>query len=489
MLDIIGRSSEQEILSAFLKSDKPEFLAVYGRRRVGKTFLISNFFGRADCLFFYAAGIQNASLGEQINEFTDRIGHTFYGGARLATFERWLDVFKELTVAIDKVPPDKKVVLFFDEFPWMATKKSKLLQALDYYWNRFWSHDRRLKLIICGSAASWVIKNIINNKGGLYNRVTRVMQLESFTLAQTKAFLKASGIYLDEQRILSLYMVFGGVPFYLGLIDKGLSVEQNIDKQCFRLKGALFNEFDNLFGSLFQHASVYQKIVRVLAEHRYGLGQKQLIKACNLPDGGNTIRKFQDLENAGFITSFIPYRHQEKGVYYKVTDEFILFYLHWIEPSISTIKKQRDITGYWCAKTGSATWNSWTGYAFEAVCYKHVSNIRMALQINAGAEVGSWRYAPRLLKAKEERGAQIDLLFDRDDDAVTLCEIKYCKDPFVVDKHYAGVLLNKKKVYQQQTGTKKQLFLALITANGIKPTMYSEEIIANVVTLMDLFLL
>jgi AAA+ ATPase superfamily predicted ATPase len=485
MKNIIGREDDIKALNVFLRSNKSEFLAVYGRRRIGKTFLITNFFTQTDCVFFYVSGIQKYGLEEQIKEFVSRLSQTFYAGATLASFKKWLDAFDELTKAINKIPSNKKVVLFFDEFPWMVTKKSKLLQALDYYWNRFWVHDSRLKLIICGSAASWIIRNIINNKGGLYNRVTKIMFLEPFTLAQTRNFIKASGVNLNNKQILNLYMVFGGVPFYLTLIEKGLSSEQNIDKLCFRLKGALFAEFDNLFTSLFSQASVYKNIIKILAKHRYGLGQKQLIKACKLSDGGRTIRRFQELENAGFITSFLPHNHQEKGIYYKVIDEFILFYLYWIEPNITTIKRLGKISGYWHAKVNSPLWANWAGYAFEAICYKHITNIREALQINVGAEIGSWRYVPR--SDQQKRGAQIDLLFDRSDDSVTVCEIKYSKEPFVIDKQYAASLMNKVAVYKKQTETKKQIFIAMISSNGLKPTMYAEELISNCVTLDDLF--
>ena len=482
----IGREEELKTLESSLMSFKSEFLTVFGRRRIGKTFLISRFFNdREDCVFFYVSGIKDHTIGEQLTEFTKQVSKVFYNEAQLVVPKKWLEAFESLTRAVETIPKDKKVVLFFDEFPWMATKKSKLLQALDYYWNRFWVNNSRLKLIICGSASSWILKNIINNKGGLYNRVTQIIELKPFTLTETKVFLEAYGVNLSNSHILNLYMVFGGIPYYLSMIKKGLSAEQNIDQLCFRSRGRLFEEFDKLFSSLFNKTEVYIRIIKLLAEHRYGLGQRDVLKQCNISEGGRAAQWLKELEQAGFITSFIPYKHQERGIYYKITDEFTLFYLHWIEPNRSTIQRKENLTDYWQSQTSSPQWMSWAGYAFEAVCYKHVSTIRKALDIAVGADVGTWRYSPWL--KSEDKGAQIDLLFDRKDNSVTICEIKYSKEPFVIDKQYAAKLINKVDVYKKHTGTQKQAFIAMISANGLKPTMYSEELISNIVTLDDLF--
>lgn len=216
----------------------------------------------------------------------------------------------------------------------------------------------------------------------------------------------------------------------------------------------------------------------------YGIGKAQLIKESGISDGGHTKQRLKELEEAGFILEFIPYGHQEKGIYYKIIDEFTLFYLYWVEPKLKTIIKQDRIIGYWLSKMKSPSWKSWSGLAFEAVCYKHLAQIRKTLNIESGAEVGSWRYAP---KKSEYKGTQIDLLFDRDDGIITVCEIKYNEQPFTIDKEYSQKLLNKLEVYKRQSKTSKQLFLAMITANGLKTTLYSEEHVSGQVTLDDLF--
>ena len=472
--DIIGRDSEQKILKQHLESKRAEFLALYGRRRVGKTYLIRNYFSKSNCIFFHATGMQNGSLIEQLEQFSKQIGITFYGGAEIVARKRWLDAFEDITKAMQQVAPQKKIVLFFDELPWMATKRSGVLKALEYYWNRYWGQDSRIKLIICGSSASWVIDKIINNKAGLYNRVTRTMRLDPFTLYETKAFLKNSGIKLSEQQTLSLYMILGGIPHYLSFIKRGQSAHQCIDELFFQKDGALVNEFDRLFASLFQDSEIYISLVQAIAQHRYGIGQAQLIHEVGLPEGGRLVNRLKELEEAGFVSSFLPYGHREKGIFYKIIDEFTLFYLHWVTPRLIAIRKQATAHGYWLSKTQSPSWKSWAGYSFEAVCAKHLPQIQRALKIAAGAEIGSWRYVP---KSEKEKGVQIDLLFDRPDDSITICEIKYTTQPFAIDKAYATILQNKIEVFCQQTRMGKQIFFAMITNSGLKQSKYSEDIV------------
>lgn len=483
-LNIVGRKREQQILNAIFQSDKAELLAVYGRRRVGKTFLLTTYFQQQDCVFFHCAGIQKALMKDQLDAFVKQIGETFYEGLEIAPQKKWMHAFDILTKAIEKSAANKKIVLLFDETPWMATRKSHFLEAFDYYWNRYWTQNNQLKMIVCGSSASWIIEHFINNKGGLYNRVTRILELHPFSLNDTNNFLINKGIKLNKSHVLELYMMLGGIPHYLSLVQKGMSATQAIDELCFMKSGELVKEFDRLFSSLFTDGEAYAMIIRIIGRYRYGLGQAELVKQCSKQTGGRISTRLKNLEEAGFIQEFTPYRHSDKGRYYKVIDEFCLFYLSWIEPNLKTISKQTNSTGYWLEKTQCQEWKIWSGYAFEAVCFKHIPEIRKALNINAGAEITNWRHVP---KNSDTTGCQIDLLFDRNDKAMTVCEIKYNTKPFIIDKAYAKILLNKVNVFEKISGINKQVFIAMITASGIKPNMYSEELISATVTLEDLF--
>lgn len=487
MLKLTGRVQEQETLKKLHNSDSPEFLAIFGRRRIGKTFLIKQYFENKKCTFLPITGIQNGEIGDQIDRFMVEVGKVFFQGAELKVPDDWFKVFDVLNDAIEKfVPANQKVVLFFDEFPWMVTHKSKLLTVIEYFWNQYWSNNPKIKLIVCGSSASWIIKKIINNKGGLHNRITRKIQLQPFTLKESKEFLAAKSIRLNNKQVLQLYMMTGGVPYYLSLAEKGLSATQIIEQIAFQPDSLLLKEFDNLFSSLFINAESYIELLRVIAKNRYGIGQEELISAAKLTSrGGRATDKLKELEDTGFITSFVPHFHKKRGLYYRVIDEYTLFYLRWIEPVKANLQKFSLQPGYWESEQATPAWNSWAGYAFEAVCYKHIGQVRKKLKLRPNAIASTWRYQAK--PNSSESGAQIDLLFDRSDKVITLCEIKFSENPFAINKDYAKKIMNKCDVFMRRTKTQKQVFMTLITASGLKENLYSEDLVDGVVVLDDLF--
>lgn len=485
-IEIIGRIQEKRVLQRIFDSRHSEFLAIYGRRRVGKTYLIKQFFSNKSCYYFQITGVKNGSMKEQLHEFIRTVEKTFYQkGTTLKEPSTWMQAFEILTGAIEEYSNKQKVILFFDELPWLATKRSRFLQALDYYWNTKWSDNPHIRLIVCGSAASWIIKNIVNNRGGLHNRITAKIRLDPFSLNESKDFLKYCEINLSEKQVLTLYMVMGGIPHYLKQTERGLSATQNIDKLCFTKDGILFDEYKNLIPSLFNEAEVYDSLIRLIGKHRYGIERSDLLKKSKLQSGGRFNLRLMELEEAGFIISFKPHGHVRRGHYYRIIDEYTLFYLNWIEPIRQSIRKQKKSRGYWEAYSKLPSWTSWSGYAFESVCYKHTDNIRVALKIPVTAEEGTWRYVPR--KNSAEQGAQIDLLFDRRDGVITICEIKYSDYPFEIDKAYATMLRTKLDVYREQTHTDKQLFLSMVASSGIKKTIYSRELVSSESSLADLF--
>lgn len=485
-MNIIGRIEEIDSLKKIYNSNRPEFLALFGRRRVGKTFLIREFFSNKNVIFFNVTGSKDGSMKDQIKHFTIQLSEAFYDGIKLYPEKNWDDAFAQLTKAIKQAGKKKKIILFFDELPWMATKRSKLLQNLDYYWNQHWSNDNKIKLIICGSSAAWILNNIIRNKGGLHNRVTQKINLEPFSLQETKLFLHKIGINLNNTQILLLYMVTGGIPYYLMQAEPGLTAMQLIEKLAFTKKAFLLGEFDNLFRSLFNDGEVYEEIVRIIAKHRYGIGQRRLLESIGKQIvGGIGVQKLKALEETGFIIGFKPLFHKKKGIYYRVTDEYTLFYLKWIEPLRNKLQKQALDEGNWQSMQKTPEWHNWLGYAFESVCYKHLSLIRKTLKLDATAIADTWRYVPR--KAPDRHGTQIDLLFDRRDNAITICEIKYTEKPFILTKDYVDVLNRRITIFREQTRTKKQIFMALISANDVKNNYYVENMFTKIVTANDLF--
>lgn len=486
-MDLIGRKQEIQTLEQMLQSATPEFLALYGRRRIGKTYLIRTFFEKKPCVFFDVSGTKDGTLADQIAHFTKQLQKIFYPGATVTPGKNWDEAFEALTRAIENTPKNKKIVLFFDELPWMATKNSKLLQNLDYYWNQLWSKNKRIKLIICGSSASWIIQKIIKNKGGLHNRLTQTIYLAPFDLSETKKFILSMKLKLTDPQILLLYMVMGGIPYYLSKIPKNLSATQIIQRLAFQPKSFLAEEFDNLFASLFDaDDSFYIKAVKLIASRREGIGKNELLKKMGKALMGVVgIKKLEELEQTGFIKSFKPIYHERQGTYYRINDEYTLFYLKWIDPIRATLQEEALEKDYWESMSLTPEWSIWLGYAFEAVCYKHLSLIRKSLGLHSTAQAGSWRYAPR--KGSKEKGAQIDLLFDRRDHAITICEIKYSQQPYIIKKELVDSINRKLKVFKEKTRTQKQLLGALISANGVKNNSYRDGILGAIVTAEDLF--
>ena len=462
---IFGRAREIKVLSAIWCSKEAELVAVYSRRRVGKTYLIREFFSKKD-IYFEVVGKKDGSMSEQLENFSDALSKVFHKNIPLRIPKNWKEAFNLLTKEIEKLPKSKKVLIFFDELPWMATPKSGLLQNLDYFWNSKWSRLKNLKIILCGSAAAWMIDNLINAKGGLYNRITKTILLEPFNLFETKMFLKKQGIGLKDQQILDLYMIMGGIPHYLKQIQKGKSAMQNINDICFLKSGLLYGEFPKIFKSLFDESDIHLSIIKEIAKHRYGVDRNKLLNNLNLPSGGSFNKRIGELEAAGFIQSFIPYGKKIKEHYYRILDEYTLFYLTWIEPyARRTLGGTKAV--YWPSKAKTGVWLNWVGAAFEQICYKHTDQIREALGLGKiSCEIGNWRYVPA--KGSKEQGAQIDLLFDRDDNTISLCEIKYSDNEFVIDKSYANSLVSKLNVFEKHFTTKKQIFWSMITTEGVR---------------------
>jgi uncharacterized protein len=481
---IIGRHAEKSELSDAYNSKQAEFIAVYGRRRVGKTYLIKNYFQGKPGVYFQMTGIYKGSLSQQLARFSKEIGDTFYRGASLKVPMNWMEAFEELTQAMAQVPKNKKIVIFLDELPWMSTRKSGLISALEYFWNRHWVNDKRMKLITCGSAASWLIKKIIKNRGGLHNRVTRKIRLLPFNLHETSLYLRHLGYQCNNQQVSKLYMMMGGIPYYLNQIKKSYSVDQNVDNLFFNPNGMLFDEFDEVFASLFDDSEQYKELITLIGAHKDGLQRSKIEEQSTLTGkGGRLSRRLEDLEYAGFITSYIPFGHKKKGIFYRISDEYCYFYLKWIEP-IKNQLKQNKITKYWRSMINTPGYFSWLGYAFENLCYKHIHQIKRALNIDDSCLASPWRYIPR--KNTNERGVQIDLLFDRNDNAITVCEIKYTDKPFSIDKQYSQNLQQKIDVFKKVVNTDKQIFLAMISANGLHSTAYIKHV-DFVVKLDDLF--
>lgn len=481
-MQIVGREEELSILKEVYEDLEPQFLAVYGRRRIGKTFLISEFFKNKG-VYFEITGMKKGKLAEQLFHFAFEFSRIFGEGTKIATPKSWSSAFQTLQEAIEKIQ-DMKIILFFDEAPWLDSPKSGFLRALEHFWNRYLSKNPQIILVVCGSSASWIIKKIIYDKGGLYNRVTRKLRLLPFSLREVEIYLKSRQIELDRKQITDLYMAFGGVPKYLSYVKRGYSVAQIISSTCFSDKGALSEEFSALYGSLFENSEQHIAIIHALAEVISGLTKNDLLKRANLSSGGSSTRAIQELVDAGFVMYVPPFGKKKIDGKYRVCDEYSFFYLSWIKKNVRTNLESGN-GEVWMKKQGSAEWHSWSGYAFESLCLKHITSIKKALGISGVETIASgWWFSPKNI---EEKGAQIDLVIDREDRCVNLCEIKYSDSEFLITKSYVENLRNKKNVFREKTGMKKALFMTFITPYGVQKNSYALDCVDRELTLNDLF--
>ena len=484
MITLTGRQKELKIIQNLLVSHKSEFLAVYGRRRVGKTFLIRQAFNSQ--FDFQLTGLYQASKKKQLNQFNAALLRYFpldytvevgtnrpdYAGITWGDTSKqqiiaiepatdWFEAFRQLSSLLEHQPTERKKVVFLDELPWLATKGSNFLSALEYFWNSWASARDDIILIVCGSAAAWMVNNLLRNRGGLHNRVTARMRIAPFTLAETEQFLLNNNSVYERYSILLLYMVFGGIPFYLEQVDTGKSAMQNINDLCFDSHAFFREEYKDLYASLFKKSERHIAVVEALATKRKGLSRKTLIKLSKLPDGGGLTRILTELEESNFIRRYRSFGKKEKDSLYQLIDFYSLFYLNFIK------KASIHEEGFWLNAVESPLFNTWGGYAFEMVCLHHVRQIKKALEIGGvQTSVYSW----------QSPDAQIDLVIDRKDQTINLCEMKFSVAPFKIDKKYAANLRNKIAAFRTATETRKSIFLTMVSTYGIANNLHASMV-------------
>ena len=470
---IIGRKKEIFELNECYKAANSSFVAIYGRRRIGKTYLVNEFFN--DKLLFKHAGIYNGTYKEQLNAFYSSLSEQGYTPNQ--KFDDWFQAFDALKLLI-KTSESKKKVIFFDEIGWIYTKKSNFIKALEYFWNGWASLRNDVMFIICSSATSWIINNIIHSKGGLYNRVTTQISLEPFTLKECEEYSKYRNLSLSRKQIIDAYMVIGGIPFYWNYIKKGDSIAQFIDSNFFDKNAAFRNEFKYIFSSLFAQPNDYIKIIESLSTKKYGLTRKEIIDDTKLIDNGLFTGKLEDLINCGFIREYSPMNYKKKSVIYQLIDPFTIFHFHFL-----TNKTNDD--NYFENQINTPLINTWEGLSFERICLLHLNNIKKALGVS-GVYTSVYPWSCKKDLNKGIYGSQIDMVVERKDDVINLIEIKYTNRKYSITSQYMDTLEKKKHDFIELTKTKSSIHLTFITLNGLEENSYSKEI-QSVITIEDLF--
>ena len=473
MKDLIGRDKERSLLNRYIRSNHAEVIAIYGRRRVGKTYLVNRTF--AGRFAFSMTGILDGTRSDQLMAFADAM--EMFGNELPTPPSNWMQAFSILRKFLQpKVESNEPCIIFLDEIPCLDTHNSGFVKALGYFWNSWASLHDNLKLIVCGSATAWMIKNIIDSKGGLHNRISHEMRISPFTLLESEQYLKSEGFVWNRLSVLQAYMVFGGVAYYLSLLQPEESLSQNIDRLLFSPDGELRREYNRLYKTLFSTPEPYMRIVNLLGESPQGLTRSEISQCIGSDAGGTLSEQLSSLCECGIVRK---YKIREKstvksnGGIYQLIDFFSLFYQHFV--------MKNDEKHWWSKHINTPETNTWLGLAFERVCLTHIEQILLAMHLDS---ISTIQYAWRSRSSKP--AAQIDLIIDRSDDMINLCEIKYSKDEYHIDQEEDQKLRHRLSTFQNETGTRSGIFLTLITTFGLANSMYNEAVNIQL-TLDDLF--
>lgn len=476
--NVVGRKSEIKTLNRLYESKKAELVPIYGRRRVGKTYLVDETFsGR---FTFRHAALSPADeesrglLQAQLDHFYQSLVR--YGMQETKKPKTWSEAFILLEKHLENKDTGNRQLVFLDELPWLDTAKSGFMRAFEGFWNNWGCHKKNLMVIVCGSANSWILDNLINNHGGLYDRVTYEINLSPFTLHECEEFYKENGINFSRYDIVQSYMIFGGIPYYMGYMDGEKSFAQNVDDMFFIRKAKLLYEFDRLFDSVFVNPEAVKRIVSLLYTKNAGFTRREITSKLKITDGGRLSRNLNALIAGDFIMKYVPFGFKKREEHYKLIDPFCLFYLHFVKFT------QKNNPKFWQQNTTMQAVATWRGYAFENVCFNHIEQIKDSLGISGVITTNSaWSK-----RADDEDGMQIDLLLCRNDNVINMCEIKFYSGDFVVNKSYYNVLMQRQEALAKEVSWKMIVYNTLITTSGLKKNEYS-GIFTNTITLDDLF--
>lgn len=464
---IIGRKAEIQLLNQAYKSPKAEFIAIFGRRRIGKTFLVKETFQNS--FSFYHTGISNEKQTKQLAAFDSSL--QVFGDKTSKPSKNWLEAFMRLRYLLEEKDSPKKII-FLDELSWMATNKSEFLSALEFFWNSYASSKKNILLIVSASATSWLLENVIHSKGGLYNRLTHTIQLDPFCLEECDEFVKYNQLSMSRPQVLEAYMVFGGIPYYWSLFSKGLSVAQNIDHLLFSRNAELKMEFEYLYSSLFRKPEVYIKIITVLGKRKKGLTRQEICEMTNIANTGFLTKKLSELFSCGFIREYLPFGKEKKGSLFQLIDVFSLFYFQFLD------HRSTDEHFFENSLQSNAL-NAWRGLAFEKVCLMHVPQMKKALGISGvSTNVCEWH-----CKANDETGInghQIDLLIVRKDQIINMCEMKYSLYPYTVTSENEFDWQKRISDFLKITKTPYSIHFTLVTPYGIKDNCHSSCVVKTI---------
>ena len=481
--NVIGREAEISTLERLYQSRKSEFVAIYGRRRIGKSYLVSEVYRNK--IVFSAVGtyIKDGDKNYetyrklQLDHFYDSLILSGLDGNTTEKPTCWREAFLLLRKLLTGIRSRRKVILI-DELPWLAgPQSSEMISELGYFWNSWADSQRNIVLVVCGSATSWMLDNVIRDYGGLHGRLTETIKLFPFTLAECQKYYKRNGFRLSQYEMCICYMALGGVPFYLDKLNNSKTITENIDS-IFFADDKIHQEFIDVYAGLYASKERYVDIVKALGGHFYGMTQKEISDTIHLKSGGSLSKLLENLKESGIIRAYPRYGKERVETVYQLIDFFSLFYLRFI------LGKQAK-KGIWNSIHGTPTFYTWAGDTFELLCIEHLPQIQNALRIASIDRNYCWNG-----KSADGMGAQIDLLLESKAERTDyLCEMKFTGSKYAITNNDEEDILNKISAFATSKMHNKthSIQLVMVTTMGIAKGEHA-SIVNQSVTLDDLFM-
>lgn len=478
-MKLIGRKKEIQELEKAYRSGQFEFIALYGRRRVGKTYLVSQVF--EDRISFRHAASPNDEERQDEKGLLKMQLEVFYGSLLAQGLKEskkpnsWVEAFLLLIRLFEGKDPAERWVIFLDEFPWMDTKRSNFIEAFSWFLNFWAANQKNLMIIAAGSSTSWMLNNLIHSTGGLYNRVTNPIRLSPFRLQETEQFFREKGFDLSRYSIARIQMAFGGIPYYLNFLDRGEGLSRFVDRMLFEKGAKLGLEYDTLFRSSFEKGDLARKIAEYLGKRSSGYTRKEIVEGLKISDGKAVKDALDALQEGDFVLEYVPYKEAQNKKRYRLIDPFCIFYLHFVAG-----KRSLDPSFF----ADSVEPNSWIGAAFENLCAAHLEQIKRALVIS---KLSSIEFSLVFPKEEDKKGAQVDLVLVRKDRIVNLCEMKFYGKPYVQTEKEHHSLTNRVARLKETLPATYSIAPVLITVFEPSSGGYPDDYV-QVLTLDDLFM-
>ncbi|MFH1654342.1 MAG: ATP-binding protein [Pseudomonadota bacterium] len=482
----VGRRDEIRRLDEIVERKRASFIVVYGRRRVGKTELIEQYFCNDTVLKFEGIEIdkedvrnyderQKFQIDQSLKRLAKYLDNPLIGKVQCRTWGDFFDILSE-------VATKQNVVIYFEEIQWLANYESHFFSELKPFWDDRWRHNEKLKLVICGSSTSFIVGQLLSNKA-IYSRSQEEFHLREFNLMEIRDYLGNKG----HKETMLAQLTVGGIPEYLGRLKEKGTVLSNLCKNSFRPDAFFSLEKDKIFISSLSRNHNYQKIVEYLGRCKFATAL-EITKAIkgDSAGGGSVTRLLEDLSRCGFIKRYTPIHKddQSKLIRYSISDEYLQFYFRFIKPKLTKIQNKSYVENT-LQGINKRSFETVMGFNFERWCQKNASLFAKILGFS-GVEYESGSFFDAKTQM-QEKGFQIDLMYIIKGSKIIICEIKFYDG--LVDNRVCEEVKRKIELFQLSMQRYKNYTYeaVLITTEGVRDSATIQATFDHIITFEDIF--